>query len=91
MARMEWGFLEYAGGRLGHQRCSVRETCRVKGRPLESKSAARSFKVLCGWAVVKAKTGAVSAAGGWAGQRHDQPEIGENRELRGGLAASRGR
>jgi hypothetical protein len=67
------------------------ETCRVNGRPIESKSAARSFKVLCGWSVVKAKTGAVSATGGPAGQRQDQPEIAEKREIRGGLPASCGR
>jgi hypothetical protein len=34
------------------------ETCRVNGRLLDSKRAARSFKVLCGWSVVKAKTAA---------------------------------
>jgi hypothetical protein len=67
------------------------ETCRVKGRPIESKSAARSFKVLCGWSVVKAKTGAVPAAGGLAGQPQGQAEIAEKREIRGGVPASCGR
>jgi hypothetical protein len=44
------------------------ERCRVNDRLLDSKRAARSFKVLCGWSVVKAKTGVGKSrfCGGWA-------------------------
>ena len=63
------------------------ETCRVNSRAIESKSAARTFTVLCGWAVVKAKPGAVSASDGTAGPCQEPPEIADKREIRGGLAA----
>jgi hypothetical protein len=39
------------------------EMCRVNDRLRDSERAARSFKVLCGWSVVKAKTEAPEVIG----------------------------
>jgi hypothetical protein len=53
----------------------------VNGRLLDSKSPARSLKVLCGWSVVKAKTGVpkgVLGTGRFAPPAPGQREIERN-------------